>query len=66
MTKLKFEQVIPETTSTNLPDNQILTFTFVQSQSQDWILKPLISVYYFKKSAIVIYKQPTYVTGLQN
>jgi len=66
MTKLTFEQLIPETTGTNLPDNQILTFTLFHSQSQEWILKPLISVYYFKKSATVIYIQPTYVTGLQN
>jgi len=33
MTKLKFEQVIPETAGTNMPDNQILTFSLVHSQS---------------------------------
>jgi len=49
MTKLKFEQVTPETTGTKLPDNQILTFTLVHSQSRDWILKSQISVHYFKK-----------------
>jgi len=49
MTKLKFEQVIPETTETNLPDNQILTFTLVHYQIRDWVLKSLISVHYFKK-----------------
>jgi len=59
MTKLKFEQFIPETTGTNLPDNQILTFTLVHSQSRDWILEPLNSLYYFRKvllSFITAYK----------
>jgi hypothetical protein len=66
MTKLKFEQVIPETAGTNLPDNSMLTFTLVHSRSGDWILKPLIFFYYFTKSVTVIHKQPTYVKGLQN
>lgn len=66
MTKLKSEKVIPETVGTNLPDNQILTFTLVHSWSRDWVLKPLISFYYFIKSATVIHKQPTYVTGIHN
>jgi membrane-bound inhibitor of C-type lysozyme len=66
MTKLKFEQVIPETIGTKLPDNSILTFTLVHSQSGEWVLKPLISSYYFTKSVTVIHKQSTYVKGLQN
>jgi hypothetical protein len=31
MTMLKFEQIIPETTRTNLTDNSILMFTLVHS-----------------------------------